>query len=319
MAIIKNIVFTISRQAGLFLKGAALGIANVIPGVSGGTIALITGIFERLIQALKSFNIQALKYLLKGDLRRFSAYTDLQFLIVLFSGAGVAVLSIARLFEFLFAVYPVYIWSFFLGLILASLYFVGKMVPRWNLAALLALLSGLLAAALITLMNPATENLNPIYLFFCGVAGICSMILPGLSGSYILVLMGNYELIVIEAINNLRLDILAPVALGAVFGLLSFAHLLSWLLKRFYGQTIAVLTGFIAGSLMILYPWKTALFLQNSDGDMVMKNGEAIITGYQWHLPDFGTGETWIAIFWILMGIASLIFTEKAALQKENN
>ncbi|HDR04227.1 MAG TPA: DUF368 domain-containing protein [Candidatus Marinimicrobia bacterium] len=307
------------EQVGLFLKGAALGIANVIPGVSGGTIALITGVFERLIQALKSFNIQAVRLLIKGEFLAFARHTDLQFLFVLFFGAGLAIVSIARLFEFLFAVYPTYIWSFFLGLILASLYFVGKMVSRWNLSAIISLFVGLSVAAAITLMNPASENSHPLYLFFCGVGGICSMILPGLSGSYILVLMGNYKLIVIEAINNLRIDILGPVALGAIIGLLSFAHLLSWLMKRFYSETIALLTGFIAGSLMILYPWKTALFLKDANGDIVLKNGEAIITGYQWFVPDFISGESWIAFLCIFFGIISLIFIEKAALQKEND
>ncbi len=219
------------KYVSLILKGIALGTANVIPGVSGGTIALITGIFERLINAIKSFDFIALKFLFQGKIKAFIQHTDLYFLIAVFAGVGIAIISLAKLFEYLFANYPVYIWSYFFGLILASVYFVGNYVKKWNLSAITATVIGAAIALSISFVSPATENQSVGYLILCGVAGICSMILPGLSGSFILILMGNYELVVIEAINNFRLDILIPVLIGAVIGLIAFSHILSWVLK----------------------------------------------------------------------------------------
>jgi len=208
----------------LLLNGVAMGAANVIPGVSGGTIALITGIFERLINAIKSFDLTAIKYLLKGKFRDFIRHTDLIFLIVVFAGVVIAVVTLARLFDFLFENYPVYIWSYFFGLVLASVYFVGKTVERWSLSVVISFIVGSTIAVIISVLNPATENNNFFYLMLCGVAAICSMILPGLSGSFILFIMGNYKLVAIDAINERDASILIPVGIGAVAGLIAFSH-----------------------------------------------------------------------------------------------
>jgi len=293
------------------LKGFAVGSANVIPGVSGGTIALITGIFERLINAIKAFDTEAVRLLLKLRLRAFAEHTDLAFLSSLFLGVFLAVVTLARLFEYLFAEHPVYIWSFFFGLILASIYYVGITVGRWRAAEYLSLAAGLAAALVIAFMKPAGENASFFYLVLSGVAGICSMILPGLSGSFVLIIMGNYQLIVIEAVNNLRLDILFPVALGAAAGLALFARVLSWLLGRFHSQTLAVLTGFISGSLAILWPWKEALHLLDESGQILLKDGDKIVSGYQWLLPDLAKSENLWAFAIILLGIGSIILLER--------
>ncbi len=279
------------------LKGMAMGVANVIPGVSGGTIALITGIFERLINAIKSFNLKAVKLLFKGEFKAFAEHTDLAFVISLFIGVGVAIVGIAKLFEYLFEFYPVYLWSFFFGLILASIYFVGRTVEKWSVGVIISFVLGASLAIAMTFMTPASQNENPIYLVACGVVAICSMILPGLSGSYVLILMGNYQLVAIDAISNMRVDILIPVGIGAVLGLIAFSHLLSWLFKKFKDQTIAVLTGFILGSLGIIWPWKTAI--EQAFGDKIK------VIGYDYFIPEMNM-EFFMAFFIIIIGIASI-------------
>jgi len=230
-----------------------MGAANVIPGVSGGTIAFITGIYERLIYALKSLNTKALSFLLKGKLKDFAQYTDLGFLTALTVGVAVSILSLAKLLDYLFLTYPVLLWAFFFGLIIASVYYVGKQVQRWNASTFIALIIGTVMAVGISLLSPASENTSFWYVFICGIVAICSMILPGLSGSFLLIIMGNY-LLVLKAIGDFNFKILLPLALGCGVGLVAFSNLLSYVFKRFPDVTIALLTGFILGSLNILWP-----------------------------------------------------------------
>jgi putative membrane protein len=288
----------------IMLKGMAMGIANVIPGVSGGTIALITGIFERLINAIKSFDLKAVKLLMKGKIKEFFDYTDLGFLIAVFLGVGIAIILVAKVFEFLFEQYPVYIWSFFFGLILASIFFVGKTVGKWSISVIITFVLGTSIALLFTFLTPATENDGFLYLVLCGVVAICSMILPGLSGSFVLILLGNYQLVAIDAINNFRLDVLIPVGIGAVGGLIAFSHVLSWLFKKFKDQTIAALTGFILGSLGIIWPWKDAI--EETFGDKVK------VVGYDFFLPEMNM-EFFIAVAIMAVGILSIWLMERSA------
>ena len=290
-----------------FLKGIGVGSANVIPGVSGGTIALITGIFERLIDALKSFNLTAIKLFFTGKFKEFARYTDLWFLVSVGCGVAAAILSVARLFEYLFANYPIYLWSFFFGMILVSIYYVGITIEKFNLKAIIAFLIGTAIALFIAFGTPAQENSNFIYLIICGAVATCSMILPGLSGSFVLVLMGNYQLIMIDAVNDLNLKILLPVVLGGVFGLLAFSHLLSWIFKNYRDITIAVLTGFILGSMPIIWPWKN---------DVITYFGsEAKVTGYEYYFPEFNL-EFAIAFVIMLIGAGIIVLTEKMAKNK---
>ena len=287
-----------------FFKGLGVGSANVIPGVSGGTIALITGIFERLIDALKSFNLTAVKLILKGDFKGFIKHTDLWFLASVGCGVLAAILSIARLFEFLFAEYPIYLWSFFFGMILVSIYYVGITIEKYDWKVILSFIIGTAFALFIAFGTPAKENSNIFYLMICGAVATCSMILPGLSGSFVLVLMGNYQLIMIDAVNDLNLKILIPVAIGGVVGLLAFSHLLSWIFKNYRDITIAVLTGFILGSLPIIWPWKN---------DVITYFGsEAKVTGYEYYFPEFNI-EFATALVIILIGAALIVLTEKMA------
>ena len=288
----------------IVLKGMAMGAANVIPGVSGGTIALITGVFERLINALKSFDIKAVKLLFTGKLNDFARYIDLYFLLALFSGVGIAIVSLARLFEFLFVNYPVYIWAFFFGLVLASVYYVAKTVKSWTVSAVISFIAGTAIAMTITFLKPGTENDSVMYLLLCGVIAVCSMILPGLSGSFVLLLMGNYKLVMVDAINDVNLSVLLPVVIGAVGGLILFSHFLSWLLKKYHNQTIALLSGFILGSLGILWPWKEAL--TQTFGEKTK------IIGYDWHIPRMNS-EFYFAVLYIALGILIIVVTEYLA------
>jgi len=286
------------------LKGVAVGVANIIPGVSGGTIALITGIFERLIDSLKSLGWGAMKLLLSGKWKAFVEKTDLYFLITLLLGVVLAIVLLARVFDFLFQHYPVYIWSFFFGLILASIYYVGRTIGKWILPVVISFIVGTAIALVLTFLTPATQNNNFFYLIVCGAVADCSMILPGLSGSFVLILMGNYQLIAIEAINNRDLAILFPVALGAVFGLIAFSHLLSWVFKRYKDPTIAILTGFILGSLGVIWPWKDPI-------NQLFGEKEKVV-GYIYNLPSMNMEFFW-ALVLMIVGILVIALMENSA------
>ena len=299
-----------------FAKGLAVGIANIIPGVSGGTIALITGIFERLINAIKSFDLKAAQLLFRGNWKAFTEKTDFYFLLTLFAGVGIAIVALARLFDFLFQNYPVYIWAYFFGLVLSSVYYVGKTVEKWKSSTIISFVVGTAFAIAISLINPATANDNFFYLILCGVVAICSMILPGLSGSFVLILMGNYQLIAIDAINNRDFGIIIPVGIGAVVGLIAFSHVLSWVFKRYKDQTIAMLTGFILGSLGILWPWKEPEYLTNAAGDFIMKHGEKVIARYSVILPEQMSTEVIVGIGFMILGILSIVVVEYMAQTK---
>ena len=289
---------------GFFIKGLGIGVANIIPGVSGGTIALIVGIYERLIDAIKSFGLDAAKLLVTGKWKQFAEKTDLYFLLAIFAGVAVAIVSLASIFGYLFHNYPVYIWAFFFGLILTSVYYVGRTIEKWNLAVYIIFIIGAIIAIILTFLTPASENSGFFYLVICGVVAICSMILPGLSGSFVLILMGNYQLIAITAINNRDFAILFPVMIGAVGGLIAFSHFLSWLFKKFKNETIALLTGFIFGSLGVIWPMESPI-------EQVF--GERIkVVGYDYFLPQLNV-EFIIAIMVMLAGIITIWLMEKHA------
>ena len=294
----------------LFLKGIAMGVANVIPGVSGGTIALITGIYEELIDSLKSFDKKALKYILSFKINKFIDYTNLYFIIAVFGGSIFSVFSIANLFKFLFSNYPLFIWSFFFGLIIASIFFVGKKINKWDKSSVIALVLGITIALSFTTISPASENDNLFFVFFCGIIGISGMMLPGLSGSFILILLGNYELLLVKAVADLNIIILTVFFLGSLFGLLSFSHLLSWLLKKYKDQTLAILTGFITGSLAIIWPWKEV------EESIIIGDKEKIID-YQLLIPQELNQENIIAIILMMMGIAIVYAIEKFSITKK--
>jgi putative membrane protein len=191
---------------------------------------------------------------------------------------------------------------------MASVYFVGRTVKVWHVAAILSFIVGTTIAVVVSVLSPASENSSLFYLFLCGVVATCSMILPGLSGSFVLILMGNYQLIMIDAVTDFRIDLLLPVLAGAVLGLIAFSHFLSWLLKRFPDSAIAVLSGFILGSIGILWPWKTAI--TQSFG------AKTKIVAYNWELPQWDAAFAWALLF-IILGILSIAITEIWAIKKQ--
>ena len=294
----------------LFFKGMAMGVANVIPGVSGGTIALITEIYEELINSLKSFDKKALKLIISLDLSSFIQHTNLYFLLSVFGGSIASVFSIASLFKYLFLHYPILIWAFFFGLIIASIYFVGKRIRQWNSSSIISLIIGTVAALSLSFITPASENSNLFFVFLCGIIGISGMMLPGLSGSFILILMGNYELLMVTAVTDLNIILLGVFFLGSAFGLMSFSHVLSWVFKHYKDATLALLTGFILGSLSIIWPWK-------EPAERIIVNGKERIIAYDWHLPSECNQETIIAALLIVAGILVVYSLENFAPNKQ--
>lgn len=304
----------------LFFKGVGMGAANVIPGVSGGTIALITGVLEKLLNSLKSIDLTAIRLFFTGKWKEFANHINLGFLLALFSGVFISIVSLAHLLEHLFKQYPIHVWAFFFGLILASVYFVILTIRKWNLWVVILFLGGATFAVLITLLKPASENASFIYLVICGVVAICSMILPGISGSFVLLLMGNYELVMLQAVSEFNLTILLPVILGAVAGLIAFSHFLSWLFRRFPDQTTGSLTGFMLGSLLLLWPWKEKIYRLMESGEVLLTSGgEPVTEKYQFRIPDIQEPGFWTALICIVAGIAVIILIELTARSKHHD
>ncbi len=291
----------------LFLKGLAMGAANVIPGVSGGTIALITGIYQKLIFAIKAFDLQAARLLMAGRTREFWTHVDGSFLLPLALGVGAGIIALAHIIKAVLESQPVLTMAFFFGLILLSVWFVGRTVRQWSASSLLFLVLGTALAAGIALMAPASENNSMLYLFLCGVVAICSMVLPGLSGSFVLIIMGNYAL-VIGAIGQFDLAVLVPMALGCVVGLVAFSNLLTVVYQRFHDQTVATMTGFVLGSLAVIWPWKhTLTMLIEREG----KPAKEAVIGYEWFLPALNDPQTLLAIGLMLVGCLTIWLTER--------
>ena len=293
----------------LFAKGVAMGAANVIPGVSGGTIALITGIYERLINALKSGDITSLKLLLSGKFSDFWQRIDGRWLSILIAGVAISIVTLAKLFEYLLEHHEQLTMAFFFGLILVSIWYVAKRIEHWKPSVWIALAIGASVAILIATLAPASENASFAYVFLCGVIAISSMILPGLSGSFVLIIMGNYAL-VLGAISTFSLSILLPMALGCIVGLIVFSHVLAWVFKHYQDHTLALMTGFVVGSLVVIWPWKNAIVEQVR---RVGKPPKEVIVSYDWLMPSLSAPGTWIAIALMLAGGISIALMEKYA------
>lgn len=258
----------IKDYAVLTLKGMAMGAADVVPGVSGGTIAFIAGIYDELINSIKSINMHSLKLLFTGNLAGFWKAVNGNFLFALLLGIAISVFSLAKLITYLLVNEPVLVWSFFFGLVLASTWFVSKDIKGWNWKTVAGFVFGAAVAYYITVATPAETSTNLMFIFLCGAIAICAMILPGISGSFILVLLGKY-FYVMEAVKTLDLVVLGVFAFGAALGITSFSRVLSYALRNFRNITLSVLSGFMLGSLNKVWPWKEVEKLV-SDGHEVM-------------------------------------------------
>jgi len=250
----------------LYIKGIAMGAADVVPGVSGGTIAFITGIYDELLRSIGSIPAAAV-LLMRGRIREAWRAANANFLLILLGGIFTSVLSLAKLISFLLTDHPIPIWSFFFGLILVSVHLVGKEIQRWGMSRIAALVLGVVFAYVITVAAPMQWSDDGLSLFLAGAIAICAMILPGISGSFILVLLGLYP-VVLAAVKNLDIGVLAIFMSGCLVGILSFARLLSWMLDRWRDLTLAFLTGLMIGSLNKVWPWKETLtWRTGSDGE----------------------------------------------------
>ncbi|MGM5469926.1 DUF368 domain-containing protein [Flavobacteriaceae bacterium LMO-SS05] len=251
------------------LKGIAMGAADAVPGVSGGTIAFISGIYEELINSISNINFSLFKTLKNEGILAFWKQGNGNFILALLSGIIISYVTFMRLAKYLIEHHPILIWSFFFGLIVASIFFVGRQIKSWNLPVILSLILGALAAYYITTLPSMANNEQPWFLFFAGALSICAMILPGISGSFILVILGAYK-VLSDALHDFDLKKVGLFALGALIGLLSFSHVLKWLFKHYHNVTLAILTGFIFGSLNKIWPWKMVLTTrENASGDLV--------------------------------------------------
>jgi len=298
--------------AAISLKGIAMGAADAVPGVSGGTIAFISGIYEELIKTISGVNLSLFKTLKKEDFSAFWTQLNGNFIVALLSGIIISYVSFMRLAKYLIENHPILIWSFFFGLIVASIFFVGKQINKWNVGVIVSIILGALAAYYITTLPTMADNNNSIFLFFAGALAICAMILPGISGSFILVILGAYKTLS-DALHDFDLKKIAIFASGAIIGLLSFSHVLKWLFKHYHNITLALLTGFIFGSLNKIWPWKEILTWRTNSEGVKIPLVEKSISPFTFD----GNPQITYAIILMVVGFLTIFILEKIGSKKQ--
>lgn len=321
---------TLSDKLFLIIKGLFMGAANKVPGVSGGIVAFVGGFYEEFIYSLQKINLKAAKLFFNGRFKSFYQYTNAQFLLLLIFGMLISYFSISKILDYFLEKQELLVWSTFFGMILGSIYYIAKSFNHWNKKTFLSGIIGLIIGISISFLNPAKQNDNLLFIFFCGMISVSGMTLPGLSGSFILILLGNYVLLLVDSVNALydtfseiikgdfsflqnkirlhTLKILAVFTTGSLVGLVSLSHLLSYVLKHFKHITTAVLIGFITGSLGVVWPWKKKILKVGLDGHIALdSNNNEIITNYKRYFPDFPVTENWLAVLCIILGISILL------------
>lgn len=289
----------------LLLKGMGMGAADVVPGVSGGTIAFIVGIYEELIDSIKSINGATLKLLFTGKIAAFWKSINGSFLLSIIAGIGISIFSLAKIITWLLVAHPILVWSFFFGLVMASTWFVSKDIKQWNWKSVLSFIIGAVIAFYITVATPAETPSNLLFIFLCGAIAICAMILPGISGSFILVLLGKYFYIM-EAVKTLNVPVMLVFICGAALGITSFSRVLSYALRRFHDTTIAVLAGFMLGSLNKVWPWKETIETYTDSHGVIKPLVETNILPNQ---------LLWEAVGLMILGFAIVYFLEKLSMK----
>jgi len=288
----------------LVLKGMGMGAADVVPGVSGGTIAFITGIYEELVNSIKSINARAARLFLTGRWVAFWKQINGTFLLAVFAGIAISVVSLAKILEYLLQNHPILIWAFFFGLILASSYVVSKKLGKWTYTAVVAMVGGIGMAVYITSVTPATTTDSFWFVLISGALASCAMILPGISGSFILLLLGKYAF-ALHAVNEPIFTDLMLLGGGAVFGIISFANLLSWLLRKYHDVTIAVLVGFMIGSLNKIWPWKETLETILVEGEL-----KPLVEKNVLPVPGSADDRFWLALLMAAIGMGLILVIE---------
>lgn len=323
---------TLAQKLILFLKGVAMGAANKVPGVSGGLVAFVAGFYEELIYSLQKINRKAFMLLWKGRFKSFSQYVNGRFLLLVFAGSTFSYFSVSRVLDFFLKHYELYVWATFFGMILGSIYYVAKDFNDFRKINIFFISLGVLIGVSISLLDPARENDNLWFVFFCGIVGVSGMTLPGLSGSFILILMGNYVLLLVDAVNELYktlqdvaslnfdfiqdqvrmryMRIVASFGLGSVFGLVVTSHILGYLLKRFHQPITALIIGFIGGSLGIVWPWKKAIY-KRENGELLYDSlQQPIVENYARYWPQISDPTTWMALVFVLFGLSILLLID---------
>jgi putative membrane protein len=302
---------TLKDYSILLLKGVAMGAADVVPGVSGGTIAFISGIYEELLESISSVSFKTIKVLRTQGINAAWKQINGNFLISLLIGIGISVVSLAKIISWLLENEPVLLWAFFFGLVLASIFFIGKQIAKWNVVTFIVLTGGTLLAYWITTLQPmVNENSSSVFLFISGAFAICAMILPGISGAFILVLLGAYRP-VLEAVHSRDFRIIFIIGAGAIVGLLTFSRLLKWLFHHYKNLTLAILTGFVLGSLNKIWPWKKIIESKVIEGKEIVLEEKSI--------SPFVYGEDnqlLLAVLLAAVGFMSIILLEKLAVKK---
>jgi putative membrane protein len=303
---------TIKDYMVIGLKGMAMGAADVVPGVSGGTIAFISGIYEELLGSISNVKIGLFKTLKTDGFKEAWKQLNGNFLLALFIGIFISIISLAKAIKYLLENEPILLWSFFFGLVLASVIYIAKQITKWNFISIFALILGVFVAYYITTLNPlVSENSSSLYMFFAGAIAICAMILPGISGSFILVLLGAYKP-VLDAVNDRDFKTIIVFMIGAVVGLLSFSKVLKWLFANYKNYTLAALTGFIIGSLNKIWPWKETLtWRTNSHGEQVPFNQQSVSP-----FSFDGDAQLALAIILAIIGFLLILLMEKLAVKK---
>jgi uncharacterized membrane protein len=323
---------TFTDKLFLVIKGLGMGAANKVPGVSGGVVAFVAGFYEEFIYSLQKVNGKAFKLLINGRFKSFFRYINGRFLSLLFLGMIVSYFSVSKILDYLIVHYELYVWSVFFGMIIGSIYYIGKDFKDWNNKTILSVCFGIVIGVSISFLDPATENDNLWFVFFCGMISVTGMTLPGFSGSFILILLGNYVLLLVDSVNALydtifdiftgdfsfisnqerfrMLKVLGVFTLGSVAGLVTFSHILNYVLKHFRNITLSLLMGFIIGSLGVVWPWKETIYKTTTNGSLILDSrGEKIIENYSRYMPEMQT-ETYIAIIYVLLGIFIVLALE---------
>jgi len=309
---------TKSGYAGVAARGILMGAADAVPGVSGGTIAFITGIYEELIYSLKQCGVSAIKMLFQKGIKATWQHINGGFLLALFSGVIISILTISGVVLYLLANHPILLWSFFFGLILAAVWSVIRHIEKWEVGVIATFLIGTVGAFYITTISPTTIETSPLIVFLSGMIAICAMILPGISGSFILLLLGMYAPM-LTAVKELQLVTLCIFASGCVAGLLSFSHVLSWMFQHYKTMTLSLLGGFMLGSLNKVWPWKQTI------ESVIDRHGKEIPLVQNNIFPQ--TFETlnnqpafmWYAIMLMIFGMGMVIALEKIGQKPADN
>ena len=292
------------------LKGMAMGAADVVPGVSGGTIAFISGIYEELISSINNIDLKLFQLLKNEGIKAFWTKLNGNFLTALFLGIFISLFSLAKFLSWLLENEAILLWSFFFGLVSASIFLVGKEIKKWNFFTVTILLVGAAIAYFITTLPP-NENVDSLpFLFLSGALAVCAMILPGISGAFILVLLGSYKTI-LDAVHERQLGMVITVTLGAIFGLLSFARLLKWMFKNYRNATLALLTGFILGSLNKIWPWKEVLETKVFDDKIIPIVEKNVLPG-----SFDGDPKLILALVLAVLGFSLIFILERVAAKK---